>query len=165
MFQSKKPIQLLVVDIDGTIADIRFRAKKAGSCPSRRNRRAFQIWLDRLQPAKSLLRDKPLYPVVSLVYTYVRHMHTEIVYLTGRAEKYRKITELWLSQHKLLIGPVYMRANDDWRSAAQYKQSVMKELCKRVSVSSAILVLDDDADGDCSHMYTKLGCVHLKVCV
>jgi len=157
-------IELLVCDIDLTLADARQRAAKAGISPHRSNRKAFQRWLDRIQNTLTLAQDVPIGPLVSLVQVYVRKTKARVVYLTGRAEKYRKVTEFWLKKHRLPTGSLHMRGNRDWRSAAGYKKTIMLKLLRGLD-ASAVLVLDDDSDGDCSAMYTELGCVHLKVCL
>lgn len=155
---------LLVIDIDGTMADLRSRSKRAGNMPPREKKHLFQMWLDRLQTTAHLLADPPISQVVELVRNMAKVKGVTALYLTGRSEKYRWATEKWLKKVKAPMLPLYMREVNDWRNAKSYKKEAMKRLIKKHKVSPRqVLVIDDDGDGDCSAMYLRLGVVHLKV--
>ena len=49
---------MIVFDIDGTLADIEKRMQKAGDAPSKRNKKEFQDWLNKLQRKKDLCNGK-----------------------------------------------------------------------------------------------------------
>ncbi len=157
-------MKLVIFDIDGTLADIRPRSKRAGGMPPRHKRHLFQMWLDRLQTVKHLLADPVIPQTKDLCVLLDKQCFMRCVYLTGRSEKYRKATETWLRLKGLPPLPLTMRKNNDWRSAKGYKLQEMKRLMKKHRVKGdEVLVIDDDADGDCSAMYRRLGCLHLKV--
>lgn len=87
----------------------------------------------------------------------------DIVFLTGRSEKYRDVTERWLSDKCHINAPhLIMRDNEDWRSAAEYKDSQIKKLLK-LYTPQYVLAVDDDYDGDTAAVYKSYGIVHLKV--
>lgn len=65
----------------------------------------------------------------------------EIVYLTGRPERTRRITEQWLKDNGFPAGKVYMRGNTDRRPSMLMKLSRLKRLAEQRPV--AILVDDD----------------------
>lgn len=153
---------LIICDIDLTIADARHRFEKAGKMPSKKSRKVYQRWLDRLQTDESLFAD----PVIEATKKLLRSMsrESEIVYLTGRDGKFRAVTKDWLNVNEFPDGVLLMRAGDDYRSARDFKEQQVKNI-KGYYHGSIILALDDDKDGDCSAMYLKHGITHLKVII
>ncbi|MFP5022990.1 phosphatase domain-containing protein [Pseudonocardia phyllosphaerae] len=65
----------------------------------------------------------------------------DVVYLTGRPERNRELTETWLAEFGLPTGPLYMRPDDDHRPARYVKREVLRELARERDIA---LVLDDD---------------------
>ena len=65
----------------------------------------------------------------------------DVVYLTGRPERNRGLTQRWLAGHDLPTGPLYMRSDDDLRPARYVKREVLRRLARTREVAS---VLDDD---------------------
>lgn len=65
----------------------------------------------------------------------------DVVYLTGRPERNRRLTQAWLARHGLPTGPLYMRPDGDRRPARIVKREVLRELARTRTVAS---VLDDD---------------------
>lgn len=158
---------LLIIDIDGSIADLSKRMAIAGQQPDRSNKVEFQKWLDTLQSIKSLSEDEPIYGTKHLI-KYLDILNEcvgketiNFVYLTGRAEKYRHVTEFWLAKHKFPEAKLIMRNNNDWRSASEYKEDHIKELAE--SYVGTVIAIDDDYDGNCSEVYKNYGITHLKV--
>lgn len=151
---------LAVIDIDGTIADIGPRLKAAGQEPARGDKKEFQAWLDRLQNNESIAADKPIKGMLQLLHAIEGSM--QLVYLTGRSDQYRAVTESWLDRHGFPAGPLLMRKGNDWRNASLYKEEMLKKLLKEHSPYT-MLTIDDDGSGDCAEMYQRLGCTHLKV--
>lgn len=151
---------LVLVDIDLTIADARERLEKAGLMPHRDEKAHFQRWLDTLQSDENLLQDKVIYPVKHVIEAL--NDFCTIVYLTGRSEMYREATQKWLDKNSMPFGPLHMRGKDDWRSARDYKQSVVEELKRLYEIDGGVAI-DDDSEGDCGSMYQEQGFVHLKV--
>jgi hypothetical protein len=66
--------------------------------------------------------------------------HT-VVYLTGRPERCRADTELWLVEHGFPAAELVMRPSDDRRPARLFKVEQVRRLDRRDAVD---LVLDDD---------------------
>ena len=148
---------LVIVDIDLTLADARPRLEKAGKMPHRTHPH-FQKWLDTLQPIGALEKDPAIDTMCDLI-AFLAYP-TNIVYLTGRDEKYKEETTNWLDFNCLPVGELYMRPHGNKQSAKVYKEKVVKSLKARYGTGVAI---DDDIEGDCSEMYRKHGFVHLKV--
>ncbi len=65
----------------------------------------------------------------------------DVVYLTGRPERNRRLTERWLARHGLPTGPLHMRDDDDHRPARVVKRQVIRRLARTRTVAA---VLDDD---------------------
>lgn len=102
---------LVLCDLDGTLACLKYRITRAGAPPSREDRKAFTEWLERLQVPDDMLQDKVILHVAAIVEMIVKHYNdTHLVYLTSREEKYRDVTREWMRKHDLPDGPLYMRA-------------------------------------------------------
>jgi phosphatidate phosphatase APP1 len=65
----------------------------------------------------------------------------EIVYLTGRPERTRRITEQWLKDNGFPAGKVYMRSNTDRRPSMLMKLGRLKRLAE---VRPVAVLVDDD---------------------
>lgn len=153
---------LIFCDIDNTVADISERETKAGKCPSKKDKRAYQLWLDNLQDPKDIIKDKPIKEVIWALQKWNKIKNVRIIYLTSRSNKLRRVTQRWLDKYKCPKAKVYMRSNNDYSSSAQYKGPVMQELIKKYK-GHQILILDDDGEGNCSKMYKRNGWCHWKV--
>lgn len=66
-----------------------------------------------------------------------------IVYLSGRPERMRRLTEQWLRRHGLPAGAVVLRPNRDRRPARLLKPQLVAEVARAGEV--AFVVDDDDA--------------------
>ncbi|WP_232662461.1 phosphatase domain-containing protein [Pseudonocardia sp. TRM90224] len=117
-----------VFDIDGVLADVRHRLHHLEARPQR--------WERFFQTAD---RD-PTLPegVERLRATLEDH---DVIYLTGRPERNRRLTERWLARHGLPTGPLIMRPDDDFRPARWLKREVLRHIAATRTVAS---VLDDD---------------------
>ena len=65
----------------------------------------------------------------------------DVVYLTGRPERNRALTERWLAGHGLPTGPLFMRPDEDHRPARFVKREVLRAFARTREVA---MVLDDD---------------------
>lgn len=120
-------LKTVIVDIDGTLADVRHRLHHI-EVPGKKNWKAFFEAADRDRPIRRIL-DK------------VREMandHT-IVIVTGRPEKYRFSTEKWLKKHNVPYKKLYMRRNGDHRPDYEAKSAVLDE----IPATDIVLAIDD----------------------
>lgn len=150
---------ILVLDIDGSIADIGRRYDKAGDAPSKRNKKDFQAWLNKLQRKSDLLEDKPIAGMLELA-SAMSHKH-KVVYLTGRDEKYREVTTMWLFREGFPPGDLLMRPHEDMRPTNQYKEEQMINVVKKYE-DNHILVIDDDPEENCAEVYKRHGWTWLR---
>ena len=118
---------LAVFDIDGVVADVRHRLHHLER--ERSWSRFFTAAVD----------DSLLTEGASLVADLAREH--EVVWLTGRPEWLRSVTEVWLSAHGLPGTELHMRPDGDYRPARIYKLGVLRHLAPR---GIAALVDDDD---------------------
>lgn len=123
------PSAVVVFDIDGTVADCRHRRHH----------------IDKEAPdwetffAGSEI-DDPLAEGVALAFEHAADGH--LVWLTGRPERYRRITVAWLQALGLPATVLHMRHDDDMRPAAVFKT----ERLAQIAASQEILLVVDDDD-------------------
>ncbi len=121
---SERP--LAVFDIDGVLADVSHRLH----------------FLD-IHRWERFFRAADEDPLLSEGAERLREAQIDhdVVFLTGRPERNRRLTQNWLAHHDLPTGPLYMRADDDLRPARYVKREVLRRLARTREVAS---VLDDD---------------------
>lgn len=119
---------LAVVDIDGVVADVRHRLGLIARPPKR--------WAEFFAAAAD---DPPLADGVRLVRELAGEY--DVVWLTGRPEQTRRLTERWLAAQSLPTGPLLMRADDDYRPARSAKREELRRLRRGREIA---VVVDDD---------------------
>jgi len=120
---------VVVVDIDGVLADVAHRLAHLRSRPAR--------WAAFFAAAGA---DPPLEAGVALARGYAAQ-GLGVVYLTGRPERIRALTADWLRRHDLPAGRLLMRPDPDRRPAPVLKREVVSRLADEVVIH---LVVDDD---------------------
>jgi phosphoglycolate phosphatase-like HAD superfamily hydrolase len=119
---------LVVFDIDGVLADVSHRVHHVERRP--------KDWAAFFGAAHA---DPPLAEGVALA-REVADEHS-LLYLTGRPESLRRVTEQWLERHELPPGRLLMRRAGDYRPARVMKLDVVRALHARETVHA---VVDDD---------------------
>ena len=127
MTQTRSSRPLAVFDLDGTLAETGHRQHFLERQP--------QDWKGFFAAAD---QDPPLAEGVRLALEAAATC--EVGYLTGRPERCRRDTLVWLARHGLPEGRLWMRGNDDRRPARTTKLEVLRGLGREVSM----LVDDDD---------------------
>lgn len=121
----------IIVDIDGTIADMR-------------HRRHFVVdgnddWKSFYE---SMVEDTPIQPVVDLVNELYRH--NKILLVTGRPNNYCIHTHEWLQKYKIQYHKLYMRKMGDSRFDYIIKEEILAEIM--IGVGKPDLAIDDRQD-------------------
>jgi len=118
---------IVIVDIDGTVADVRHRLHHIQG-PGRKNWKAFFEAMD---------RDLPIPAVIERVRTLAKE--NEIVLVTGRPQTYEARTRAWLEKHDVPFSRLMMRRAGDRRQDYVTKEDLLLEL----PVDRIILAIDD----------------------
>src|SRR5512135_3195271 len=121
---------LAVVDVDGVVADVRHRLHHL-----RRRPRDWDAFF------AAATDDPPLGPGLHLVATLLADH--DVVWLTGRPERLREVTQGWLADRGLPAGPLLMRRDGDRRPARIVKLSRLRRLARTRRVG---VVVDDNPE-------------------
>jgi uncharacterized HAD superfamily protein len=119
---------LVVLDIDGVLADVRHRLHYLATRPKN--------WEGFFAAAKN---DQVL--EVGAEFAKQAASTHEIVYLTGRPERLRAATQSWLDRQLLPAGRLLMRPEGDRRPSAVVKLHELRRLRRESTVE---LLVDDD---------------------
>jgi uncharacterized HAD superfamily protein len=119
---------LVILDIDGVLADVRHRLHYLATRPKN--------WEGFFSAAKS---DEVL--EVGAEFAKQAAATHEIVYLTGRPERLRLATQAWLDKQLLPAGRLVMRSEGDRRPSAVIKLHELRRLRRESAVE---LLVDDD---------------------
>lgn len=122
-------MHVVIFDIDGTVADCEHRRHHIATPPKK--------WKAYFA---EMLHDTPMLPQIKLAHAF-SDCDYEIVYLTGRPERYREDTLAWMQQHKLPQGKLYMRQESDKSPAPDFKRRVIQH---EIGFDKIRLVVDDD---------------------
>ena len=122
-----KPM-VAVVDIDGVVADVRHRLHHVTERP--KDWRAFFDGAG----------DDPLLPQGEDTVRQLAEVY-DIVYLSGRPERLRGVTERWFREHGLPPGPLLLRPYDDYRPSSLFKVEALQKLSETRTV---VVLVDDD---------------------
>ena len=120
-----KPIA--IVDIDGTIADVRHRLHHIQG-PGRKNWKAFFEAMDHDTPIPDMIRQ-----------VHELESDHEIIVVTGRPEHYRRRTEKWLKENGIRYARLFMRPDGDHRPDYTVKAEVLREY----PIGRVALAIDD----------------------
>jgi hypothetical protein len=120
---------LAVFDVDGVVADVRHRVRYL--------RRSPKDWTAFFAAAE---RDPPLEVGVALAREWAAEH--DIVWLTGRPEYLRRVTERWLRRQHLPVDRLLMRPTGDHRPAKLFKAEQLGGL----GTTAVAVVVDDDPD-------------------
>lgn len=115
--------QALIVDLDGTLALVGDRSPYDAS----------RCEVDALNE-----------PVADFVFGWTMHFHEserQLILVSGRQEKDRVPTELWLEKHDIPWDALFMRVTDDQRNDAIVKRELYERHIK--DQYKVYLVLDD----------------------
>lgn len=146
---------VVFLDIDGTIADCGWRFNKAGMEPKKRGK-DYSKWLREIQNPDMLRQDRPVRGMIGVAWG----LYTNLIYLTGRSEIYREITEQWLcSKGFPTLPPLMMRPKGSRRSAGLFKQTAIDSV---IQPGDNVVVIDDDHTGELEAICKVRGWTFLK---
>ena len=114
----------IIVDMDGTLADIGQRLRRAESNPPPGKRMDWDIFLD---PVVMAHTDKPNQHVVHLVKTLQETGHT-IIITSARNERHRAVTSQQLDEWGIKYEKLYLRADGDFRPDDITKTEIFRQI-------------------------------------
>lgn len=149
--------QIVICDIDGTLADCAHRRHFVESCtnpslhPSELfsggidwcrvcDKRANADWDSFLSPGM-VMQDAVVRPIRSIISHFAFRTNYAVVLCTGRAERHRDITLQWLNANDIEFHELLMRSDNDFRPDDEVKQDILNVLGRE----NVFLVIDDRA--------------------
>jgi len=114
----------IIVDMDGTIADIKARVIRAEANPPQGKRMDWNVFLDPIVMAHS---DQPNEHVVHLVRMLQETGH-RIIVTSARNERHREITTLQLETWGIKYERLYLRKDDDFRQDGIVKAELYEQI-------------------------------------
>jgi len=128
--RTKPEAMTIIVDIDGTLADITHRLHFVQKAP--KNWKAFFNAMD---------RDTPIPSTVGVVQSMWTMGH-RILITTGRPASYEPMTVGWLREHRIRYDHMFMRAAGDTRPDDVVKRDILRHIRRDYEPDLAI----DDRD-------------------
>lgn len=119
----------VICDIDGTLADVGHRLHYIRQEP--------KDWHAFFEAAKY---DPVRQDVVNMLHVHLRKFDREIILVSGRPDKYRKLTESWLFDH-VPYTTLFMRRDGDHRPDTIVKEEILKRHFP--DTSTIVEVIDD----------------------
>jgi phosphoglycolate phosphatase-like HAD superfamily hydrolase len=130
----KDATMLAFIDIDHTLADSYWRDPMIGNA----------TWDEYHAAGRG---DKPIPETVALVNS-LHDSGWSVIGLTGRPERFRQMTLKWLIDYNIMLDHVIMRANDDYRTTAEFKLAEAKAVM--AAEQNFIAIVFDDRDDVCA---------------
>ena len=122
--------KIILCDIDGTIANNDHR----------------QHYLQRKKDwdgfFSELINDKPIFPIINKVIEE-HDAGKDIIFLTGRPERYRYSTTLWLKEYFNFELKILMRKDNDQNNKLKVKKEIFE---KNFRVNDIDYVIDNDIE-------------------
>ena len=115
----------ILVDLDGTLADIKHRLYLLQERP--KNHRAFE---------KLCVNDEVNFPVCLVVKAL--ESYADIVIVSGRSSDVRKETEEWLQENSISYNDIYMRKSGDYRADNIIKDEILMQIKEKYDILFAI---------------------------
>lgn len=123
----------IIVDIDGTLADCSWRLAKAkDELTGKMDWDVFYTYMG---------DDKIVPGIREIVFNFAENGHT-IILMTGRPERFRKVTTGWLASNEVVYDELLMRDDNDRRPAAVFKKSCYQN--EVMYNHHVILAIDDE---------------------
>lgn len=113
------------------------------------------VWITDIDGTLAIKGDRDIYdgskvyldtvnqPVAAMLHSAYHYLDCEIIYMSGREDKYRDVTEQWLKDKRLPPGPLYLRETGDFRDDAVVKNELFEE---HVAPFWNVLGVFDDRD-------------------
>ena len=121
-------MQAIICDIDGTLADTSHRKHHLEKKP-----KDWDSWNSMME------YDQPIYPVIQTV--RLMSLYNTVILCTGRQEKHRYETIVWLARHNVKWHLLHMRKTGDYRDDTVVKEEMLDSI---LSQNYQVSVVIDD---------------------
>ena len=138
----RSDLPIAIIDIDGTLCDLTHRLHYIQKEP--KDWESFHA---------DLMADKPITQMINLVNRM--YQDYQIILCTGRMERTRVQTILWMSNYGVCFDHMYMRTDDDHRLDTIIKP----EMFTSEELAQAVIAIDDRART--IKMWRELGLIGL----
>ena len=119
----------IIVDLDGTLCDVEHRVHHVRS--RSKDWDAFNNGMD---------KDQPYYWCLELI-AAMRARDYKILFVTGRDEDFREMTEAWLLRHNVEYNDLHMRKAKDFREDSIVKEEIYLQ---KIEPHTQVLFVVDD---------------------
>jgi hypothetical protein len=137
---------VIVVDLDNTVTDSRWRESMIGEAG----------W-DAYHGASAA--DPPVEPVIELIKMFYNAGY-QIIAVTGRTARHETITTQWLIRYEVPVGKILMRPDDDYRPASIMKGVLLEAELGEDWAEQVLLALEDNES--IAEMFTTAGVTVLR---
>ena len=123
---------IIICDLDGTLCDIEHRRAHVTEKP-----KDWKAFFDGME------NDTVNEAVMSVLGGWLNDFENEVIFCTGRPEKYRAATEAWLDEHygvQLTGRELHMRKDGDYRPDDIVKEEILNT---NIDKDRVMFVLDD----------------------
>lgn len=118
--------RIVLVDLDGTISDDRWRGPLLKSSWDEYHQNA--VW------------DRPYDHMVNLL-CGLSQQDYHIIAVTGRPERWRGITMTWMFKHHIPACDLLMRPDNDYRKSHEVKMALVEPF-----INDVVMIIDDRDD-------------------
>lgn len=134
-----------IVDLDGTVSDCAWRAIFATDAKLETDRKKKAERWDEFHQRCGL--DQPHLGEVLLVQAWIK-AGNKAIFLTGRPNHFRVLTQDWLAVQGLPRSPLFMRQPGNYASTAEYKLAIVKQIERNVFTEGdrIAFILEDKQD-------------------
>lgn len=123
---------VIIVDLDGTVCDHLHRVHlgQAG------------VWEEY---HAACVDDEPNEDVATIIRMILAFVKFDVIFLTGRNEKFRSVTIEWLRKHRLYSDTLLMRPDGNYERTEELKLKMLEEYFgnKEIAMERILFALDD----------------------
>ena len=123
-------MQLVIFDLDGTLADIKHRRVHLETTPP--DWKSFNA---------AIGNDTPNKPIVDLYKFLWNSGQYKLIIVSGRSDEFRNLTEQWLIWNEIPFSELLMRNKSDFRADYLVKEDILKQI---QSMGNQIAFVVDD---------------------
>lgn len=140
--------RIVMIDLDGTIADTSIRKNAAdiafriGIEEGEDEKEAKKRWWNAWQCDLNIARDRPSW-VVDMMKGLASTNQYFIIISSARTERLWDATVEWLKHHNVPYDVMFMRPDSDFRRDAEFKKELFHRIFSKLPIEKLDLIIDD----------------------